>query len=406
MRLIYFFVTLILHPFLSLYLKIRVAKGKEDKKRYTEKLGLTNEKQKEGLIWFHVASLGEIKSVKSIIEYLQKKNKNLLITSGTISSFEYYQKNIKNLNTLHQFAPLDSPLIVKKFINFWKPKVAIFVESEIWPNLIFESSKTCDLILLNCRISKKTFNKWKLFHNFFFKTLSQFKAISCQNKETKKYLEYFGIKNSNFFGNLKFTNLQSPEKKKLLIENNKFNWAGMSVHFDEIKSIIKIHENLSKIKNNLTTYIIPRHLNRINEIIKILKNKNISFLLSSKNPEINKFNGIVLVDQFGVADDVFEKVKYVFMGGSFIDHGGQNPIEPARHGCKILHGKNIYNFTEIYDELMMQKISKLVENEKELYDEINKLFDEKDFKNENNYFTEFSRKILNNNLDFLNKYIN
>jgi len=99
-------------------------------------------------------------------------------------------------------------------------------------------------------------------------------------------------------------------------------------------------------------------------------------------------------------------VKCVFMGGSFIDHGGQNPIEPAKHGCKILHGKNIYNFTEIYDELMTQKISKPVENEKELYDEIIKLFDEKYFNNENNYFSEFSRKILNNNLDFLNKFIN
>lgn len=406
MRLIYSFITIVLHPFLFFYLKFRVIKKKEHKTRYIEKLGYPSEKKLNNLIWFHVASLGEIKSIKAILANLQKKNINLLITSGTLSSYEYFENNVKNSKTLHQFSPFDSPLIVRRFIKFWKPKVAIFVESELWPNLIFETSKTCDLVLLNCRISKKTFYRWKIFHNFFKKIIKQFKAITCQNKETQKYLEYFGVKNINYFGNLKFTDDKLSTKSNLTIINNKFNWASMSVHFEEIKLIINIHKNLQNFIKDLTTYIIPRHLNKIDEIIKIIENKDIPLLQTSKNSIINKFNGIVLVDQFGVAEEIFKKVKCVFMGGSFVNHGGQNPLEPAKYGCKIFHGKNIYNFNEIYDELKNQKISKTVTNENELFNEIKQLFNESNFANQNYDFSKLSHRILNDNLNFLNEYIN
>ena len=151
----FFFYNLVfylLHPFLIIFLKFRVIKNKEDKNRYLEKLGFLKSKYSTGVIWFHVASLGEIKSIYPIIKYYQKKNLDILITSVTLSSYEFFKNNLKNKNTFHQYAPIDSPIVISRFLKLWKPKLSIFVESEIWPNMILQTSKQCKLILLNCRI--------------------------------------------------------------------------------------------------------------------------------------------------------------------------------------------------------------------------------------------------------------
>ena len=145
----YNLIFLILHPFLNIFLKIRVVKNKEDKNRYLEKLSYLKTTPKPGVIWFHVASLGEIKSIHPIISYFQRKKINLLITSVTVSSYEYFKNNLENDNTFHQYAPIDSPIIISKFLKLWQPRLTVFVESEIWPNMIMQTSKQCNLILLN-----------------------------------------------------------------------------------------------------------------------------------------------------------------------------------------------------------------------------------------------------------------
>ena len=151
-----------LSPFLKIFLVIRAFKKKEDPKRYKEKLGYASISFKSNVIWFHVASLGEIKSIHKIIKHYQKNKKiNLLITSVTTSSANYFEQYLKNENTFHQYAPIDSPIIIDRFLKFWKPKFSVFVESEIWPNMIFKTSKKCKIILLNARISKNSFKKWK-----------------------------------------------------------------------------------------------------------------------------------------------------------------------------------------------------------------------------------------------------
>ena len=154
MFLLYNLVFYLLHPFLKIFLKYRVIKKKEDNERYLEKLGYFESKSLPGIIWFHVASLGEIKSIYPIVKYYQQKNLNILVTSVTLSSYEFFKNNLKNNNTFHQYAPIDSPIIVSRFLKLWKPKLSIFVESEIWPNMIMQTSKKFKLILLNCRISK------------------------------------------------------------------------------------------------------------------------------------------------------------------------------------------------------------------------------------------------------------
>ena len=404
-NLIFFF----LHPFLIIFLKIRVLRNKEDKNRYLEKLSYLKSKPHPGVIWFHVASLGEIKSIHPIINYYQKKKLKLLITSVTTSSYEYFKNNLENENTLHQYAPIDSPIIISKFLKLWRPRLTIFVESEIWPNMIMQTSRQCKLILLNCRISKKSFKKWKIIKKTFKKILEKFDAILAQGKVTLSYLEYFKLENIKQIGNIKFIQIKKNNPNVIRIDNSNNKWAAMSVHFREYNSVIKTHLELSKKENKITTFIIPRHLNKISDLEKIINNYKIKYQKISQNNEVSNFNGIVIVDQFGLADDIFEKVKTVFMGGSLFNHGGQNPIEPLRYGCKIITGKYIDNFTEIYEDLVTKGLVEIVNNQDEFRDKLIEIFFKKKTTKDTELkfdFINFSDKVYNNTIKFLNNYIN
>lgn len=398
----------LLHPFIIIFLKLRVVKNKEDKIRYLEKLGLLKFKYSKGVIWFHVASLGEIKSIYPIIKYYQKKNLDILITSVTLSSFDFFKNNLKNKKTFHQYAPIDSPIVVSRFLKLWKPKLTIFVESEIWPNMIFQTSKQCKLILLNCRISNKSFKRWKLIKKTFKTILEKFEVILVQGKITTNHLKYFGLKNIKQFGNIKFIQYKKNNPNVIKINSNNNMWAAMSIHFDEYDPIIKSHLELKQIDSKFTTFIIPRHLNRINEMEKIIKNHKIKYQKISQNSVVDNFDGIIIVDQYGLADDIFEKVKVIFMGGSLIDHGGQNPIEPLRYKCKIITGKYFDNFTEIYEDLVNKNLVQIINNRIELKDKLSALFKKDNITEIDKSkfdFTNFSNEIYNNTIKFLDNYI-
>jgi len=399
----------ILHPLLIIFLKIRVFKNKEDGNRYLEKLGYASIAPIKGVIWFHVASLGEIKSIHSIIKHYQKnQNTKLLVTSVTLSSYEYFKIHMKNENTFHQYAPLDSPIIISRFLKIWKPKLSIFVESEIWPNMIIQTSKYCKLILLNCRISKNSFKKWKIIKKSFIKIMIKFEFILAQSYEVFDYLKYFNLHNIKMIGNIKLTNAEKNNLNIIKINNQNFNWVAMSIHNSEINFIIETHIRLARLKKNLTTFLIPRHLNRIRNITGNLKSKNLTYQKISENTHVGNLNGIVIVDQFGMAEDIFNQVELVFMGGSIIDHGGQNPIEPLKYGCKVFTGKNIHNFNEIYNELINKKIAKIINNEDELVNELIKKFDEEKkytTNKQNLEFKKLSNEVFSKTISFLDKYI-
>lgn len=404
MKIVYLIFTYLIHPFVPLFLFIRVKKNKEDQFRYKEKLGITKIKNIKNVIWFHAASLGEIKSISPLIKYYQNDNSlTLLVTSVTQSSYEYFEQNLKTKNTFHQYAPLDTPFIVKKFLNNWKPKLSIFTESEIWPNLIEQSSKVSKLILLNCRLSKNSFNKWKIFKKTFNKIISLFDGITAQNNETIKFLNFFGFEKVNYFGNLKFIQDEKNSKKIIKIKNSKTSWAAMSVHFEELDHILNTHNELLIDFKPLITFLIPRHLNRINEIEKKITNFKINYKKLSDDYLPENFSGIVIIDQFGVADNIFEIVNCVFMGGSFIEHGGQNPIEPLKYGCNILFGEYIFNFTEIYNELQQKGFAEFVDDPQYLKEKVKKnIYKKKDSKE---YLKILAENIMKKNINFLNSYI-
>ena len=404
---LYNFFFYLLSPFLKIFLAIRAFKKKEDPKRYKEKLGYASIRVKSNLIWFHVASLGEIKSIHKIIKHYQKNKKiNLLITSVTTSSANYFERYLKNENTFHQYAPIDSPIIIDRFLKFWKPKFSVFVESEIWPNMIFKTSKKCKIILLNARISKNSFKKWKFLKPIFKKILGKFDFILPQSLEVVEMLKFFHFEKYKFIGNIKYTNIETAPPNIIQINNNFKMWAAMSIHNNEINHIIKIHKNISSTEKNFLTFLIPRHLNEIENIVNKIQKQNIACQKISTKNKIDNFSGIVVVDKFGIADDIFNKVKIVFMGGSFINHGGQNPIEPAKFGCKILSGKNIFNFTEIYEELVDKKIAKIVNDQSELEEKLLIYLNNKTILDDTGSdYMEFSEKIYKKTIEFLDNYI-
>ena len=217
----YKFLTYLLLPIAPLYLYYRKLKKKEHTQRYKEKLSQINIPREKGvLLWFHVASVGEAMSILPLIEKFieEPKINKILITSITLSSGKILEKKFaENIKVIHQFLPLDIPIFTKKFLEHWNPNLSIFVDSEIWPNLIFQiKQKKIPLLLVNARITKKTFERWKLSKNFAKKVFEKFDSCIVSNKESENFLKILGAKNIKNYGNLKFSNT-----KRIL--NNKLN---------------------------------------------------------------------------------------------------------------------------------------------------------------------------------------
>ena len=364
-------ILLIISPIIILF---RILKNKEDKKRYIEKFSIPTKKRNNGkLVWFHGASVGEILSIIPLVNYYenQKKVDQILITSSTVSSSKVIRK-FKFKKTIHQFFPVDHFFFVNKFLDYWKPNLAIFIDSEIWPYMFKRIyNKNISLILLNARLTKKTFNRW-IKVNFFSKSIfSKIKIAYPQNLETKNYLRKLNIKKIKHIGNLKFTqnndiNQNKISKKLKLQLKDKKIWVASSTHVSEEIFCAETHVELKKKIKNLITIIIPRHIHRVNEIVAEIKKLNLKIALHSKKPNSLKNIDIYLVDTFGETKIFHEIGATVFLGGSIIKRGGQNPLEAARYGARIVHGPNTDNFNDVYKLLKKLKVSKKIITSKQL----------------------------------------
>ena len=344
---------LLLSPIIILF---RIIKKKEHPTRFLEKLGISSKNRMQGkVIWFHGSSVGEVLSIMPLIERLEKnsKIKQIVITSSTLSSSKVLEKYKLN-KTVHQFFPIDANLIIKKFLNYWKPTAVFFVESEIWPNTIQNLHKrNIKIVLLNARITNKTFTKWFKFKSFSKDIFNKFDLCLCQNKETKIYLKKLGTKNIKNLGNLKFS--ESKKIKKInkiknfkLLNNKNILFGGISTHYDEEIFCGKVHLELKNKYKKFISIIIPRHVNRAESIKNDLENLKLKVHLHSSKINIENDTDIYLVDTYGETKSFLNMCKVVYLGGSIIKRGGQNPLEAARSGCKVIHGSNVDNFKEIY----------------------------------------------------------
>ena len=392
---------------------LRLLKKKESFKRFKEKFCFFSKKRFKGkLLWFHGASVGEIQSIIPLLERLEKnkKIKQILVTSNTLSSSNIIEK-FKFKKIVHQFFPIDTNILSKKFLNYWKPDVAFFIDSEIWPNTLYNlNERNIKVVLINGRITKKTFKRWMKLEFFAKKVFSKFDLCLSSSKESKNYLDKLGAKSPRFLGNLKFSQseneiIEMDKGLEKFIKSRK-SWCASSTHKSEEVFCANVHKELKKKYKNLLTIIIPRHVNRTSEIINELKNLDLKFHLHNPKKKINKNTDIYIVNSYGKTKSFYKICKNVFLGGSLIKHGGQNPLEATRYGCNIMHGPSIENFSEIFQFLKKRKISYKIDTKFKMIKILNKMFmRKKNFNTAEKKLRAIGQKILNNTYNNIKAFI-
>jgi len=420
MLLAYRYLTIFFYPILVLIIYFRKILKKEHNKRYKEKIfpsffDVQKEKNKK-LVWFHAASVGEVKSILPIINELNNKNNlSILITTVTLSSGNLISEEIKRYrNVQHRYFPIDVSFVMKKFLLSWKPDAIFFIDSEIWPNLISLTKQIrIPIAILNARITKKTFARWSMAPKTAKKIFSCFDLCLTSNNETKDYLQKFNAKNIFFHGNIKFISnsiLKNKYPDDLSLSQSRF-WLASSTHNTEEVLCLKTHIKLKEKFKKLITIIAPRHLNRVKDIKTVSESMGLNTSIIDKNDKITDEKEIFIINYFGALPKYFRYAKSVFIGKSTIkkleDVGGQNPIEAVFFGCKIYHGPYVYNFKEIYDFLQKNKISKKISNFDDLAD--NLYLDLKETKKKQSNFlpiiNELSSKIFNLTMRDINNFL-
>ena len=274
--------------------------------------------------------------------------KNLeILSTKMIYQTEYIEEFYKN-KIIHQYIPFDVSLWCSRFLNFWKPNLILWIESDIWPNMLNKIRvKNINCLYLNARISPTSFKKWKSTKNFYRNSLKSFNKIFAQSKDDKKRIQELTNLQIDYIGNLKLaknnnnSSINKDQTNTILIA---------STHSNEEKEIIKCIKKTIR-EFNLKIYLAPRHPERISTIKQELNKEGFNISLESKK-EFEE-NNIVIIDSFGKLDQYFKISDLVILGGSFLKNiGGHNPIEPASYGCAIISGKHVDNWTNIYEDMV------------------------------------------------------
>ena len=405
MKILYRTITFIFYPLIIIFIYLRRFNKKEDKKRYKEKLfsSCFNIKRNYDLklIWFHAASIGELKSILPVINELDKSNNyEFLVTTVTLSSANLAENELRRFKrATHRFFPIDVKFLMEKFLDLWKPDAIFLVDSEIWPNLIFLSSqKKIPISIINARITFKSYKRWMMVPNLAKLIFNQFNLCLASNKETKKYLENLNAKNIFYFGNIKFC--ETYDNGRYKNENSSFLssniiWLAVSTHEGEDLLCLKTHKKLKDKIKDIVTIIAPRHIDRVQQIKKISEQLNLNSQVLNKGDLILKNKEIIIINSFGGLNNFFKYSKSVFIGKSMLkklkDVGGQNPIEAAKMGCKVYHGPYVYNFNEIYELLAENKVSNKITSSEELYEFLST--DLKSEKRKDSYFENILKNI-------------
>jgi 3-deoxy-D-manno-octulosonic-acid transferase len=360
-------------------LNYRLNKGKESKERMCERWGVATESRPQGeLIWLHAASVGELISLLPLIKRIGTvlPDTHTLVTTGTITAAKVMQRHMGRLqnNLIHQFAPLDVKLWVNRFFKHWKPNLGVFVESELWPNLIFTAHQyNIPLMLINARMSEKSYQCWKKLSGFSKELIGSFEVCFAQSNKVAEQLRDLGAKNVSAVGNLKFAATPLPysdiEYKHLenMLSNRKI-WIAASTHPGEEEYIITAHKQLRIYDKDVLTILIPRHPHRGDEVAHLVNNSGLK--VARRKDKINSDVDIFLINTIGEMGLFYALSPIAFIGGSLVPIGGHNPIEAALHNCALLWGEHTYNFTEICEILGETSINVTPDS---LGEEVNKL---------------------------------
>ncbi|MDR3435901.1 3-deoxy-D-manno-octulosonic acid transferase [Telmatospirillum sp.] len=357
-------------PLIAYYLDRRMARGKEDRARFGERRGMSNLSRPPGkLIWLHAASVGESVSMLPVIERLQARpNTTVLVTTGTVTSAEVMAVRLP-AGAIHQYVPVDRLPWVRRFLDHWRPDLVLWAESEFWPNLLVETAdRGVPLILLNGRISDRSFAKWRRQPRLMKRLLAGFVLCLGQTPLDAERLRHLGASNVICRGNLKFAAPPLPVDDAALAAlssqlADRPRWLAISTHAGEESAVARVHQTLETRHPGLLTIIVPRHPNRGGDIMGELSALGLKVAQRGAGQPLEAGSQILLADTMGELGLFIRVAPIVFMGKSLIGQGGQNPLEPARLGASVMFGPHMDNFVEIAKRMQEVDAAQLVEDE-------------------------------------------
>jgi 3-deoxy-D-manno-octulosonic-acid transferase len=344
-------------PLVSPLIARRLKQGKEDPARIGERRGVASAARPPGpLIWIHGASVGEVLAAAGLIERLRALNVRILLTSGTVTSADIVARRFPP-DVIHQFVPFDSPRFVSAFLDHWKPGLALFIESDIWPNLIMSSAeRRIPMVIINGRMSQRSFPRWSKLRGTISALLQCFDLCLAQSDLDGERFAALGCPNVVTSGNLKLDveNLPADVKKlerlKEAVQRRQV-FVAASTHPGEEEAVLDAHRRLAPRFPQLLSVIVPRHPQRGVAIARMLTAAGMQVALRSQDELPGGGTDIYVADTLGELGLFYRLAPVVFMGGSLVSHGGQNPIEGIKLGAAILHGPHVFNFSDIYEAL-------------------------------------------------------
>jgi 3-deoxy-D-manno-octulosonic-acid transferase len=344
-------------PLVPLWLKYRLNQQKEHPTRLFERYGKARQARPPGpLVWLHGASVGEMLSAIPLMERLRAEHLNVLVTSGTLTSARLAAQRLPD-GVIHQFVPLDLPQFVARFLDYWLPDLALFVESDLWPNIIMTASERhIPLVIVNGRLSERSFRRWQSTPRTIGSLLHRFDLCLAQSAADAARYQQLGARQVVTTGNLKLdapapaadpvklAELQAAVSNRVLV-------AAASTHAGEEAAMIEVHRRLEQAFPPLLTIIVPRHPERGSSVAELARGAGLSTALRSQGHLPTPETHIYVADTLGELGLIYRLAPVVFIGGSLVQHGGQNPIEAAKLGVAILHGPHVWNFADIYSTL-------------------------------------------------------
>jgi 3-deoxy-D-manno-octulosonic-acid transferase len=354
-------------PFANQLLQHRLKRGKEHAVRLPERRGESEvPRPNGGLVWVHGASVGELLAALPLVEHINEYGLPLLVTSGTVTSAAIARQRLP-AGVIHQFIPLDTPDFVTRFLGHWQPQLALFVESDLWPNLITAcGERKIPLVLINGRLSERSYARWKkLMPSLIGALLANFDLCLVRSSEDAKRYGELGARRVTTVGNLKLDVPPLPvdETKRGQLAQvlaGRPVLAAASTHPGEEEQVLQAHRVLRATYPQLLTVIVPRHPERGSAIAQLASAAGFRVCQRSVGALPDQSTDTYICDTLGELGVIYSLAPIVFVGGSFIPHGGQNPIEAIKLGAAVLHGPFVSNFAETYGALDAAQGAELV----------------------------------------------
>jgi 3-deoxy-D-manno-octulosonic-acid transferase len=364
-------------PFLEQFLKFRVMRGKEDPARLSERMGKAARVRPAGtLVWVHAASVGEAQSALILIDALGRRTKgiNILVTTGTVTSAALMQKRLPSF-AFHQYVPVDQPQWVKSFLDHWEPDLALWMESELWPNtLIALKNRNIPAALVNARLSDKSFANWMMAKNFAGAVIGCFSVIMAQTEKDAGHFRVLGAQNVIVTDNIKYSAAPLPHDEDALTAlkvstSERPVWVYASTHEGEEDLACRVHKSIKEGLPNLLTIIVPRHPDRRDDVADTCFKNSVKFRLRSDKLSLPApDDDIYIADTLGELGLFYTLSPVAMIGRSFSNDGGggHNPVEAAQLGCAVITGPNNQYQRQLYDDMQSDSAVIEVQNELEL----------------------------------------